>query len=137
MDIREGTEGMEGKERGGVGGDSGNPSEVRSLSQVRTLSQVRRLERTITRIRARKLRGDDPPEALEKLLDQVRHDLDVAVNRRMAEFEGDRSEAALCQVMARVEESRRRGAWVMRTFRALTAMGASLWNSRAIRMLVP
>lgn len=127
MDIREGTGGMEGIDGRGVGSDIGRLSEARKLPKVRT----------ITRIRARKLRGDDPPEALEKLLDQVRHDLDMAVNRRMVELEGDRSEMALCQVMARVEESRRRGAWVTRTFKTLTAMGASLWNSRAIRMLVP
>lgn len=81
--------------------------------------------------------GQSGQEGLERLMEQIRLDLDIVIDQKSQAFEGVRSEVALRRVLARVHGGRQRGAWIMRTFRAMTAMGMTLWNSRAVRMLVP
>jgi hypothetical protein len=82
---------------------------------------------------------------LGRLLVRVRQELDTAVTCGGREFERQRSQVAFGRVMARVAERHRRGRWwrvgvmrgVTRTIRAMTAIGSSLWNCRALRMLMP
>lgn len=50
------------------------------------------------------------------------------------EFDGIRSEMDFRRAMA-LEEERLRGSWSQRALRALGAIGPTLWNSRALRLL--
>jgi hypothetical protein len=76
-------------------------------------------------------------DPLEKLVAQVRKTLDQTLDERMDRFSGAYSEVILNQVLTRVKESQRRGAWLLRAGRWVSALVATLWNSRALRMLVP
>jgi hypothetical protein len=49
------------------------------------------------------------------------------------EFDGIRSHADFRRAMA-LEAERLRGTWGQRVLRALSTMGANLWNSRALRL---
>jgi hypothetical protein len=80
---------------------------------------------------------DGHRDPLESLLDVVRRDMDVALNRAEARFQGARSEAVLRRVLDKVAEEQRREPRPVRAARALTAFGAALWNSRAVRILMP
>jgi hypothetical protein len=90
--------------------------------------------------------GDVGSHRIESLLRTVRKDLDEEVADRGDRFEGIRSEAAFQRVLARIYDERRRGFWARRTFhtqgllravRRVSAVGAALWNSRALRILMP
>lgn len=83
---------------------------------------------------------------IESLLKTVRKDWEMGVADRGETFEGIRSEEAFRRVMARIHGERRRGFWarralhaegLLRVMRVVSAMGAALWNSRALRMLMP
>ena len=79
----------------------------------------------------------DEHQALQALLEQVRESIDATMDRSATPFTGPRAEMVLNRVLARVQRDRLRGAWFTRTVRAVTTTAAALWNSRAIRMLVP
>ena len=83
---------------------------------------------------------------IASLLRAVRKDWEVGVAERGETFEGIRSEVAFRRVMARIHEERRRGFWarcalhaqgLLRVMRVVSALGAAVWNSRALRILMP
>jgi hypothetical protein len=75
-------------------------------------------------------------ETIEKLLAVVRREMDAEVGERMSAFEG-RADAMCREILARYEWERQRGTWAQRVGRWVANMGAAVWNSRAVRLLVP
>lgn len=75
-------------------------------------------------------------ETIEKLLAVVRREMDADVDDRMSAFEG-RADAMCRSILARYQRERQRGTRAQRVGRWLTGMGATVWNSRAVRLLVP
>jgi hypothetical protein len=76
--------------------------------------------------------AEDP---VHRLLRDVRRDLD----RGGEQFDRLRSEKVFNQVMARIDQNRRRTFWtrLLRTMRVVSVMALTVWNSRAVRLLVP
>jgi hypothetical protein len=79
--------------------------------------------------------GRSAKDPVDHLLRDVRRDME----RGDAEFDVLRSERVFKQVMSRIEQNRQRGFWtrLLRTMRVVTVMALTVWNSRAVRLLVP
>jgi hypothetical protein len=76
----------------------------------------------------------DPLDHLASLLTLARKDSGSWEDRGGDEFDGIRSEVDFRRAMA-LEEERLRGTWAQRMVRALNAVSATFWNSRALRLL--
>jgi hypothetical protein len=76
----------------------------------------------------------DPLDRLASLLALARKDSGSWEDRGGNEFDGIRSEVDFRRAMA-LEEERLRGSWSQRFARALNALSATFWNSRALRLL--
>lgn len=74
--------------------------------------------------------------ALERLLSRVRRELDAEVNERAAAFDGW-ADSVYRKVLAKYQLEQQRGTWAQRVRRWLTTVAAAMWNSRAVRLLVP
>jgi hypothetical protein len=74
--------------------------------------------------------------AIERLLSRVRRELDAEVNERAAAFDGW-ADSVYRKVLEKYRLEQQRGTWVQRVRRWLTTAAAAMWNSRAVRLLVP
>ena len=79
-------------------------------------------------------RKSDPQDHLVSLLALARKDSGTWEDRGGDECDGIRSEVDFRRAMA-IEEERLRGTWTQRIVRALNAVSAIFWNSRALRLL--
>lgn len=75
-------------------------------------------------------------EAIERLLVMVRRELDAEVRERSAKFDAY-ADSVYRKVLAEYRLEQQRGTWTTRAGRWLTNMAAAIWNSRAVRLLVP
>jgi len=85
--------------------------------------------------------GGDFFDPIDGLIEQLRREANAADLAR-AGSRKERTEAMYQAVLKRLreDEERRRTSWSARTLRRLSSLGATasaLWNSRAVRMLVP
>jgi hypothetical protein len=80
---------------------------------------------------------NDRSEVMGRVLVMVRRELqDAELEDRMAVFES-RAESIYRSIVAKYELEQQRGTWTTRLSRWVTTMAAALWNSRAVRLLVP
>jgi hypothetical protein len=76
-------------------------------------------------------------EVMGRVLVMVRRELqDAELEDRMAVFEA-RAESMYRAIVAKYQLEQQRGTWTTRLSRWVTTVAASLWNSRAVRLLVP
>lgn len=85
--------------------------------------------------------GGDFVDPIDGLIEQLRREAHAA-ERARAGTRKERTEAMYQAVLKKLseEEERRRKSWSAKTLRGLSSLGATasaLWNSRAVRMLVP
>jgi hypothetical protein len=78
--------------------------------------------------------GTRAENRLKNILALVRKSWEEADDWAGGEFDGIRSHADFRRAMA-LEAERSRGSWSRRALRALSTVGANLWNSRALRLL--
>ena len=90
---------------------------------------------------ATKSSGGGLVDPLEELIEQLRREARAADLAR-AGSRKERTEVMYQAILKRLreDEERRRNSWFAKTLRGLSALGATasaVWNSRAVRMLVP